>query len=98
MPARPNIILCICDQLRAFEVGCYGNPVIRTPNYLYALPLNGDRSPGDAPQHFYAMADDPYQLNNLADRAAEYPVTRELDARLRAWHAATPWMGRPDAA
>lgn len=32
MPDRPNIVLCICDQLRAFETGCYGNPVIRTPN------------------------------------------------------------------
>jgi len=31
MPA-PNIILCVCDQLRAFEVGCYGNNIIRTPN------------------------------------------------------------------
>jgi arylsulfatase A-like enzyme len=29
---RPNIILCTCDQLRAFETGCYGNAVIRTPN------------------------------------------------------------------
>jgi len=29
---RPNIVLCTCDQLRAFEVGCYGNPVVRTPN------------------------------------------------------------------
>ena len=28
----PNILLVICDQLRAFETGCYGNPVIRTPN------------------------------------------------------------------
>ncbi len=27
-----NIVLCTCDQLRAFEVGCYGNSVIRTPN------------------------------------------------------------------
>ena len=32
MPDRPNIVLCICDQLRAFETGCYGNPVIRTPH------------------------------------------------------------------
>jgi len=32
MPKRPNIILCICDQLRCFETGCYGNPVIWTPN------------------------------------------------------------------
>ena len=29
---RPNVILCMCDQLRAFEVGCYGNTVVRTPN------------------------------------------------------------------
>ena len=32
MSTPPNIILIICDQLRAFEVGCYGNPVVRTPN------------------------------------------------------------------
>ncbi|MXZ21326.1 MAG: sulfatase-like hydrolase/transferase [Caldilineaceae bacterium SB0665_bin_25] len=32
MHNRPNVIVCICDQLRAFEVGCYGNSVIRTPN------------------------------------------------------------------
>lgn len=32
MPERPNIILCNLDQLRSFEVGCYGNTVIRTPN------------------------------------------------------------------
>jgi len=28
----PNVVIALCDQLRAFEVGCYGNPVIRTPN------------------------------------------------------------------
>ena len=31
---RPNIILCTCDQLRAHEMGCYGNDVIRTPNIV----------------------------------------------------------------
>ncbi len=30
--SKPNVILCQCDQLRAFEVGCYGNTVIRTPH------------------------------------------------------------------
>ena len=29
---RPNVILCQCDQLRAFELGCYGNHAICTPN------------------------------------------------------------------
>ncbi|MGH7144793.1 MAG: sulfatase-like hydrolase/transferase [Planctomycetota bacterium] len=32
MPMQPNIILCVCDELRAFEVACYGHPTIRTPN------------------------------------------------------------------
>lgn len=42
MKRPPNIIVCTCDQLRAFEVGCYGNPVIRTPN-LDRLAAEGIR-------------------------------------------------------
>ncbi len=41
-PSRPNVILCICDQLRAFEVGCYGNEVVRTP-HLDRLAAEGVR-------------------------------------------------------
>ena len=29
---KPNILICMCDQLRAPETGCYGNHVIKTPN------------------------------------------------------------------
>lgn len=29
---KPNVIICLCDQLRAFDVGCYGDGEIRTPN------------------------------------------------------------------
>jgi len=29
---QPNIIICMCDQLRAHAAGCYGDPVARTPN------------------------------------------------------------------
>jgi arylsulfatase A-like enzyme len=29
---KPNIILILCDQLRPFELGCYGHPVLETPN------------------------------------------------------------------
>lgn len=33
MTTRPdNVIICLCDQLRAFDIGCYGGNNIRTPN------------------------------------------------------------------
>lgn len=28
----PNVVACFTDQLRPFEIGCYGNPVVRTPH------------------------------------------------------------------
>ncbi len=31
-PRRPNILFVFADQLRSFELGCYGNERIRTPN------------------------------------------------------------------
>jgi arylsulfatase A-like enzyme len=42
MDHRPNVVVCMCDQLRAFEMGCYGNPVIRTP-HLDRLAAEGVR-------------------------------------------------------
>jgi arylsulfatase A-like enzyme len=41
---RPNVVLCVCDQLRAFDVGCYGHPVVQTP-HLNGLAARGVRFP-----------------------------------------------------
>lgn len=32
MAEQPNIIMILCDELRADAVGCYGNPIVKTPN------------------------------------------------------------------
>ena len=40
--ARPNLIVCMCDELRAFGLGCYGHPTIRTP-HLDRLATQGTR-------------------------------------------------------
>jgi N-sulfoglucosamine sulfohydrolase len=40
-PARKNVVLLIADDL-GFELGCYGNPVIKSP-HIDALATNGTR-------------------------------------------------------
>jgi len=42
MPKRPNLMVCMCDELRWCEVGCYGHPTIRTP-HMDALASRGVR-------------------------------------------------------
>ena len=39
---KPNVIVVLTDQLRSFEVGCYGNQTIQTPN-IDQLAANGVR-------------------------------------------------------
>src|SRR6185369_16472412 len=31
-PSRPNFLFIVTDQHRADHLGCYGNPIVRTPN------------------------------------------------------------------
>lgn len=38
----PNIVVCLCDQLRSFSVGCYGDAHARTPN-IDRLAVGGVR-------------------------------------------------------
>jgi choline-sulfatase len=32
MGSDPNILILLADQLRPFELGCYGHPAVRTAN------------------------------------------------------------------
>jgi choline-sulfatase len=42
MTKKPNLIVCMADQLRWSELGCYGHPTIRTP-HLDAMAAGGVR-------------------------------------------------------
>ncbi len=42
MAEQPNIIMILCDELRADALGCYGNPIVQTPN-IDRLAAEGTR-------------------------------------------------------
>lgn len=66
---------------------------IRTPTHLYALPAGRPgRRLGAKPHLFFDLTRDPYQLRNLAGSGEQRADARDLDRRLRRWHAATAWL------
>jgi hypothetical protein len=66
---------------------------IRTLTHLYGLPfVGGSRQLAERPDMFFDLSTDPYQMHNLAGTDAQADVARDLDRRLRAWDAHTPWM------
>ncbi len=72
-----------------------GSIAIRSPRYIYELPLAGRGvPPGDRPTRFFDLADDPWEMRNLAPEGgvASEADAAELDRLLREWDARTPWM------
>lgn len=66
---------------------------IRTRTHLYGVSfVAGTRRLADTPYLFTDLAADPYQLRNLAGTGEQADVAAELERRLRAWDAGTPWM------
>ena len=65
---RPNVVVVMCDQLRAFEVGCYGNDVIRTPHI--------DRLGAEGVRFEHAVSNNPVCM--VARLLAERPVQPHL--------------------
>jgi len=39
---KPNVVVCLCDQLRAMDIACYGSSFVKTPN-IDALAKQGVR-------------------------------------------------------
>lgn len=64
---------------------------IRTSNHLYFLPFaENSHALSDRPAQFYCLDSDPYELHNCAEEDSEAAIS--LDATLRDWDQATPWM------
>ena len=66
---------------------------IRTTGHVYYLPFSGpDRALADEPEQFFDLTEDPYQLQDLSGSGRSTSIARDLDQRLRQWHASLPWM------
>jgi choline-sulfatase len=81
MPKSPNIVLCVCDQLRSFDVGCYGSGFVQTPN-IDRLAAEGTRFEQAVTNYPVCMAARSAMLSGqYARRCADgvanksYPVT-----------------------
>jgi choline-sulfatase len=97
MPAStPNIIFCTCDQLRAFETGCYGNPVVRTPN-IDRLAAEGVRFEHGVTTYPVCMAGRSVMLSGQYNRTCTGGVgnvcTPYPDGRI--YFPQYPFEGRP---
>ncbi len=80
LPARPNIVLIIADDVSAADLGCYGNPGVRTPN-LDRLAADGLRF---TRAYVAAPSCSPSRCSILTSR---YPHNLETAAEL---HGALP--------
>ncbi len=92
----PNIIFCTCDQLRAFETGCYGNPVIRTP-HIDRLAAGGVRFEHGVTSYPVCMAARSVMLSGQYNRTCTGGVgnvaTPYPDGRI--YFPQYPFEGRP---
>ena len=68
--ARPNVLFIVSDDLTC-RIGCYGDPVAKTPN-LDRLAGMGVRFDHDA---------DPHEQRNLADEPGHEAIVAELRQR-----------------
>lgn len=81
------------DDPAAYIETSSGEIGIRTPTHLLGLrsPNRGDQLE-DTPCVLWDTAADPFELDNLAETGGQADLSRELEGKLRDWHARTPWL------
>src|SRR5690606_229619 len=76
-PDRPNLILIMADDQSAGALGCYGNPVIQTPN-LDALAARGIRFDQALVSQSICWASRTSFLTGRVGRSTSRPETPDL--------------------
>jgi choline-sulfatase len=87
---QPNLLLIMCDQLRADVLGCYGNSVIRTPNIdrLAERGICFDRGYSLTPvcipaRHSLIAGQKAFKLGMLQNTHHRHPIMDPLPQRIR---------------
>ena len=77
-------------------IECTSNKIgVRTPDYVYGMKIDpADHSITDPEIEFFSLADDPFEMQNLAGKipADLSPVANDLRSRVETWHYQTPWL------
>lgn len=87
---QPNIVLILCDQLRADALGCYGNTYVKTPQ-IDRIAAQGvtfanaySRTPVCVPARYGLLSGKaPFQLGLTENGELQQPVTHPLPEEMR---------------
>ncbi len=101
MKHKPNVLLIMCDQLRADVLGCYGNPLVKTP-HIDRLAEQGvcfDRAYSETPvcmpaRHGLLSGLHPFQLGLVENGPLSTEITHPLPEMIRRQGYATLAIGK----
>ena len=90
MKHKPNVLLIMCDQLRADILGCYGNSLVKTP-HIDRLAKQGvcfDRAYSETPvcmpaRHGLLSGLHPFQLGLVENGPLSAEITHPLPEMIR---------------
>jgi len=101
MTKKPNLLLIMCDQLRADALGCYGNTLVQTPQ-IDRIARSGvafDRAYSQTPvcvpaRHGLISGQNPFELGLLKNETLAKDIAHPLPELLRRQGYATFAVGK----